>query len=426
MKLRVLFVLFFLKFSFLFSQDGVITIRTDSFAKDDRFYKYQITRELFLVEGDTIKTMTFEGLQEAKIITIKKPPGYKYYAYGFLFFTGNPGPVNPGYVTILVGDYYARNPKLWVDANQNFDFTDDSMYTLPYYNERALEFSLYNAHNPRAENKVVFTRTNLFGKLGFRTQMDNYYKFFYPDRKFIGLDYTYREQRYRCKSGVVRNGTDSFRLGLYDGNQNGLYNDKDSDRIVVINFNDTLFDVTNELFTTKIEKKGKTFFEKNGVAYEVIEMDEAGNVIRIKPAQSNELFGRIKKGRKIPAFNMTTYKGEKKSIKRLNRHEVFMYFGSATDKNFEEDTAMLRQIAAVDSCNIRVILFLYVGKSYEMRFFASRARPNYILALGHRDVSKKLGIRSLPQTLLIGKRRKVKEYGISPKTYYGQLQKMPH
>lgn len=422
MKYYFFLVVVFFLCKLSIAQNDELIIQTDSFAKDDRFNKYHITRELFLVNGDTIKTATFEGLSEAKIITIKKPEGYKLYAYGFIFFAGTENKLNPYYITILVTNYLAKNPKMWIDYNQNFDFTDDPNYSLPYFNEKGTEVFLPNQKNQNGKNKILFTRTSLFGKFEFRKQMNEYYAFFYKDRKFIGIDYTYREQRYLCKSGIVKFGNDSFRIALYDGNRNGLYNDADTDRVIVINYNDSIFDNTNDLFSTKLAKKNETtYFEKNGQVFEILETDEAGNFIKIRPSKSESLFGKIKVGKKIPKFIFTTYKGEKKNIRKYKRQEVFMYFSSATSKNFHSDTAFLRQIAAIDSNKIRVILFLYVNKSFELRYFSSQAKPNYILALGHKNISNKLGIRGLPQTLLVGKKRSVKKYGISPEEYFKNL-----
>jgi hypothetical protein len=98
-----------------------------------------------------------------------------------------------------------------------------------------------------------------------------------------------------------------------------------------------------------------------------------------------------------------------------------MYFTSLTSKNFEKDTAILRKIAAIDSCSIRVIMFLYANKSYTVRIFGSQSKANYTIALGHKILNKKLGIRGLPQTLLVGKRRKVIKYGITPEEYLKTL-----
>jgi hypothetical protein len=406
-----------------FCQHDTMTIQLNTWSKDDRFHKYENTLALFKVQGDTIQSMDFEDLRPAIPIIIKKPIGFKNYAYGYLFFAGSYNNKNEGFVTVLVGDYNAQNPTIWVDNNQNYDFTDDQKQVLPYYYQKGIEIDLENSTILGGKNKILLTRTMLFGKLELRKQKDDYYKYYYKDRTFIGLDLTYREQRYLAKSGIVKLDDDSFRIALHDGNYNGKFNDNDTDRIVIINYNDSIFDTTNDLFASKISKdKKNNYFEKNGKIFEVISIDPAGNFIVIKQSNSDLLFGKIAIGKKIPKVSITTHKGEKKNLKKLNRHQVFMYFTSLTSKNFEKDTAILRKIAAIDSCNIRVIMFLYTNKTYTVRIFGSQSKANYTIALGHKLINKKLGIRGLPQTLLIGKRRKVIKYGLSPKEYLMQLE----
>lgn len=419
---RIFLILLLFKTFGLLAQNDVITVNLDAWGKDDRFHKYENTLALFKVQGDTIKSFDFEDLRPSVNIIIKKPIGFKNYAYGFLFFTGSNNYKNQGYVTVLVGDYNTVNPIMWVDVNQNFDFTDDEKIVMPYYYQKGIEITLPNAQNNAGGNKVLLTRTMLFGKLDLRKYKEEYYQYYYKDRIFVGLDFTYREQRYLAKTGIVKLNDDSFRIALHDGNSNGKFNDNDTDRVIVINYNDSIFDTTNDLFASKLSAdKKNNYFEKNGKIFEIVEADAAGTFIKIKLSNSDLLFGKIAEGKKIPKVNITTHKGEKKNLKKLRKHQVFMYFTSLTSKNFEKDTAILRQIAAIDSCNIRVIMFLYTNKSYTVRIYGSQSKANYTVALGHKVLNKKLGIRGLPQTLLVGKRRKVIKYGITPEEYLNQL-----
>lgn len=423
MRNIILIILLFKTFV-LIAQDDVITVNLNTWAKDDRFHKYENTLALFKVQGDTIKSYDFEDLRPAVNIVIKKPIGYKNYAYGYLFFTGSQNAKNPGYVTVLVADYNVQNPSIWVDKNQNFDFTDETKISLPYFNQKGIEIELESSSVPDGKNKILLTRTMLFGKLDLRKYKDEYYQYYYKDRTFIGLDFTYREQRYLAKSGIVKLNDDSFRIAVHDGNSNGKFNDNDTDRVIVINYQDSIFDTTNDLFASKLSKDSKNnYFEKNGKIFEIVEVDAAGNFIKIKLSNSDLLFGKIAEGKKIPKVNITTHRGEKKNLKKLRKHQVFMYFTSLTSKNFESDTAILRKIAAIDSCSIRVIMFLYANKSYTVRIYGSQSKANYTIALGHKDINKKLGIRGLPQTLLVGKRRKVIKYGLTPQEYLNMLVK---
>ncbi len=399
-------------------------IETNNLGKDERFEKYQITMPLFWLQGDTIKTLSFENMRKAKDIRIIKPKGYSNYAYGFLFFTGKQDNLNPGFTSVLIGGPQTKHPHIFIDHNHNYDFTDDERLTLPYYYEPGKLLELKNDLSPQGSLQILLTKNNLFGKYEFKKQMDDYFDFFYKDRKFIGTEHCYREQRYVTRYGIANIGNDSFKIALFDANSNGKYDDIDTDKVVVSNYNDTIFDTNSDLYSTKISKdKNQMFFEKNGFVYEILEINPTGQFIRFKPGSSDLLFGKIKTGKKIKKFVFTKADGKKQKIKHLRKYNVFMYFTSESAQNFEKDTALVRVIAQTDTSHLKVILFLYVNKSYELRMFDSQSKPNYIVALGSKELSKKLGIRGLPQSLWLGKRRKVKAYGIRPNRFLGEYSK---
>ncbi len=191
-----------------------------------------------------------------------------------------------------------KNHTIFVDENQNFDFTDDTSYTLPYFDEPGVEIELANAQVKEGKIKVVLTRNRLFGqKYEFKQYMDEYYAMAYKGRHFVGIEFTYREQRYITRSGLVKLGRESFKIGLLDANANGVYNDAGVDKILFVNTNDTIFDATNPLNFVIFEKGGKkTYFEKNGKLFLVKEADAAGKYIKIQPSKDAVDFNKIPAG----------------------------------------------------------------------------------------------------------------------------------
>jgi hypothetical protein len=299
----VIIILGFFSFTLNYSKaqtavnDSIVIHLTD-YAKDERFHKFQITLALFMTQGDTIKSMDFENLRPEKNIIIKKPAGYNYYAYGYIFFTGSNVPQNPGYVSVLVCNPFHKHPHMFIDYNQNFDFTDDPRFTLPYFDEPPIEFELANSSDSLARIKVQLTRNKLFGKADFKKYMDEYYAYTYKGRIFAGIEYTYREQRFLARSGTMTMESDSFRIALYDANSNGFYNDADTDKVVFINYNDTIFDATNSLSYQVISSKSnENYFEKNGNVFQILFADKLGKKLIIKPTQTSNGLGRIKKGK---------------------------------------------------------------------------------------------------------------------------------
>ncbi|MCG9879915.1 MAG: hypothetical protein MH472_04885 [Bacteroidia bacterium] len=417
--------LFFLPAFFLLALVGsaqelpVMEVPLTQYAKDDRFDKYQITLALFRVKGDTIWSLDFEGTKPSKPIKIKTAGKHREYAYGNLFFSGSKNSYNPGYVSVLVGDPYNKNPKLYVDHNQNFDFSDDTSYRLPYFDEPALELELINSANPDGRIKILLSRSRAHGqKYEFRRYMDEYYAMAYPGREFMGYEFCYREQRYIARSGMVKLGRESFKIALLDVNANGIYNDAETDKVLFVNLGDSILDATNPLNFVVFSKPGKpNYFEKNDKLYQIVEVDPAGKFVKIKESKDAVEFNRIKIGKKVPKVKLTPAKGNPFKISKLRRKEIYIYFGNRSSKNFHSDTLILRQIAQLNPEKLKVICVLYVNKSYELRIFNSDADPNYYLVYGTKELSTKLGINSLPQYLYLGKRRKVKQYGLNPNEF---------
>lgn len=399
--------------------DSVFTVKLNQFSKDERFDKFKLTLALFLTQNDTIYSFDYEGLKKAQPLIIRRPSGYEKYAYGYLFFSGIPTK-NPGYLTVLVCNPYHKHPHLYIDYNNDLDFNNDPRYTLPFFDEPPLSIELGNKDYPLGKTKVLLTRNKLFGNLyDFKKYMDEYYASIYPDRKFIGIEYTYREQRLQARSGIVKLPDDSFKIALYDANCNGLYNDSDTDKVMVINTKDTVFDATNPLGTFTLNKPGQPmYFEKNGKFFEILHASLTGDSVQIKLTDHNPDLGKIKWGKKVPNIKFTLAKYNKfLKLKKLKKQNVYIYLANTSSRNFASDTLMLRQIAQLDTNNLKVICVLYVNKTYQLKMFDMDAEANYYVALGTKEIAKKLGISSIPQSIWLCKKRRVIKYGIKPSEF---------
>jgi len=410
-KIAIIFILSSLQ---LFSQNEVITVPMNELGRDDRFEKVMITMPVFLTMTDSILSMDFENLKPAKQIKIIRPFGYNSYGYGFAFFTGNTNSQNPGFTNLLFAGIYDVNPHLFVDRNNNYDFTDDGEgYLLPRKKNDSLLVNLYRNDDTLAGIFIKLKLLNFGTQTAYKKLMNEYYQYFYKDRTLAGIEHCFREQRYIIKCGMVKFNEDSFRLALYDGNSDGFYNEPDSDRVITANIDDTIFDSKDELRSFSITKK-KMFVEYHGEQFEILEIDKAGRFIKLKPLSENLLLGKTKIGNKIPKLKFTTWNGEKKKIKKLRKYDVFLYFTGANVKSFSADTTSLRKIADAYPDKLKVIAFIDVNKSYELKIFGTYSNLNYIAAYKEREIIQKLAIKGLPASIWLGKRRKVIHYNLKP------------
>ncbi len=398
-----------------------VTVSLTEYARDDRFERFNLNLALFEVKNDTILTWDFEGLKTAEPLQIKKPSGFNYYAYGYVFFAANGGSKSPGFLTILVGNPYHKNPSLFADLNNNNDFTDDGeARLLPWRGDTAVHTFCIAQTNRCAT--VKFTRHVVDGKFEYKRLMNEYYQFTYPDRKFIGMEHCYREQQYQAKAGVLKLDGDSVRVAIFDANNNGVFNEPDSDKLVLANLSDTLIYPFDDLYSSTISKKaGLCFVDKNGRQFEFVEAAPDGSWINLLVKGRGDYANQIKKGKKLPRFKYITHKGEKIRIRKLNRYQLYLYFGNPQSASFSADTAALRELMTNFGSTLRVVGFIEVQKSYELSIIGQYGHLNWILAHKDKNLNRALGIRGIPSSIYTRKRRRVVQYNLSPAELLEQL-----
>jgi len=406
----------------VWAQQEMIVELTE-YARDDRFDRLNLNLALFEMKNDTILTWDFEGLRKAKSVTIIKPDGFKAYAYGYVFFAGNHQGDNPGFITVLIGNPYHTRPTLFADLNNNNNFTDDNYsIALPWRGDTTeIEMCLSGTNTC---TKIKFTRHLMESKQVYKDLMNEFYQLTYPNRKFIGMDHSYRLQQYQVKGGITLAGGDSIRVALFDANNNGFYNEPDSDRFVLANLTDTIFYPFDDLYSSTISKKsGHCFIDKNGKQFEFVSAEPNGERLTFKVLDQTNNSGQIKVGKKLPLFKYITWKGERKKIRKLRKYGLYIYFGSPQAANFAADTAALRVLAHDYQKTLRIIGFIEVNKSYELSIFGQYSYLNWILAYKNKELNRKLGIRGLPSSIYTKNRRRVIRYNLTPNELLQELKK---
>jgi hypothetical protein len=405
--------------------NDLIYVKLDSWAKDERFDKTQIITPFYFVQNDTIKTLDFESMRESKKIRITKPDGFKSYAYGYLFFNGIPNEQNPGYVNMLMVDIAERVPKLFIDRNNNYNFTDDGPAVnipMPFNRKESVLLELNRLDNVNASIAVLLSRMDYSNKYSYKNLLNEYYELYYKDRKFCGIEYGFREQRYTARQGIVRLEDDSFRIALQDINSNGLYNEPEMDKIITANYPDTVFDSKDELRAQLISKEKQEWrFEKNGRLFEIVHIDAAGMYLTLREIKDEAMGNKLAIGKKAPNFAYIDWQGKRNKLRKLIKYNVFIYYTGPYAKNFSADTATLRTISNEFKDCVKVIGFIDVNKSYELKIFGTYSDLNWIAAYKNKYITQKLRVRGIPSSLWLGKRRKVKQYNLTPQQFLDTL-----
>jgi len=411
---------------FLFAQSNLVHVSLDQWGKDEKFDKALNPIAFYYTKGDSIFAFDMENLKEPEVLIIKRPEGYKSYAYGFVHFTGVANTKSNGMTNLLLVNVDQRDPWLFIDRNNNLDFTDDDKPVRmpgPFFLKDSVLIELKSSLTGGGSIAIKLSRINFMNRYSYKTLLNEYYEFYYKDRKFVGIDQCFREQRYQLRQGVFRTAVDSFKIGVLDVNSNGRYNDKDTDMIITAGYGDSVFDSRDELhsFVIKSDKNGQ-YLERNGEQYAILQVDPAGKYVVFRQADSTELFDKIQPGKKVPRFSFYDWEGKKHKIRKYRRKQVYIYFTGPSLSGFSKDTAWLRKLAADYKDKIVVIGFIDVNKSYELKIFGTYSNLNWIAAFKDKYTLQKIRLRGLPSSLWLDKKRKVLRYQITPEQLYKNMQ----
>ncbi|MFA6260757.1 MAG: hypothetical protein WC760_04775 [Bacteroidia bacterium] len=426
MQRLLFFLIYFTGATILFAQQSLVHVQLNTWARNERFDKMINPIAFYYTQGDTILSNDIENLNDPEIIQIVRPPGYLSYAYGYVFFKGSTDTRNPGMVALLLANVAEKDPVLFADHNNNYDFTDDGpAIILPrhwHFKDTAL-IELKRKDNPAASMILQLSRINFMNKYAYKNLLEEYYSMSSGVRKFVGIENCFREQRYNTRSGIFATESDTFRIALCDMNGNGLYNDKDTDRLVLANQEDSVFDAADELHSFALSKhKADQYIERNGMQYEILQIDPAGKYMVLKEADSSQQFDKLAAGKKVKKFNFYDWEGKKHKIARYKKKEVFIYYTGIHSRNFKEDTIILRKIMERFAKRIQVIVFLDVQKSYELKIFGAYSNLNWIAAFKDKYTIQALKLKGIPSSILLARKRRVKIYNLTPSDVLRQLE----
>lgn len=413
----------------LAQQTNLYFVKLSSWAKDEQFNKLQLIMPFYEVLADTVESNDFENMRTPQKIAIRKPAGFVSYAYAYFFFNGANHPNNPGQVPVLMVNYKERNPQLFIDYNVNYDFTDDgNPIRLPmvYNKSDSLVVTICRTDKPTACNAVKLERMNFINQYAYKNLLNEYYDLYYKERKFIGIDYCFREQRYHAREGIVKTATDSFRVALIDVNYNGIFNEPGIDKIATANLTDSIIESKDEMRSMLIpENREDWVVEKNGIPYQFVQLDEAGDHITLRELPEFTNQNRLPLGKKVPSFMCIDWKGTKHKLKKFRKKQVYIYYTGTYTKNFEQDTMLLRKLSTDFQNELQVIGFLDVNRSYELSVFGTYSNLNWIAAYKNKYITRDLKLRGIPSSMWLGKRRKLKAYNLTPAQLYELMSKEP-
>lgn len=332
-------------------------------------------------------------------------------AFGFVNFGGWKNDDLSGNTLIAVSQYLFGKPVIYVDFNHNLDLRDDAM-PLIFNNLRdTVTFSLFNPEaaganvtyklfypqyeSPQAAKQIE----TILGKTGVGR-----------DNKVLPVQYWLSYAA--ANSFVIDTTVDSvnIRIGLYDENKNGLFNDE-NDRIMI-------GDVISKKISPSLSD-GAVSYTPNCVirlqnkSYKVLEIGANGDFMRLQATEEDAL--RMFEGEKVIDFPFKRVDAEPTTLyEQLNAEKyTVLYFWGLWCKNCQTSTSKLATLSARYSGKMQVIAMNVGDHTDNIRkhFFAHNLQ--WLNGIATKDILTIFLTDTYPTCVLISPDKKILRFNAS-------------
>ncbi len=332
-------------------------------------------------------------------------------AFGFVNFGGWKNDDLGGNTLIAVSQYQFGKPVIYVDYNHNLDLRDDGT-PFTFNNLRdTVAFSLFNA-------EVV--GANLA------------YKLFYPQHESpqaakqietilgktgVGRDNKVSPVQYwlsytTANSLMIDTTLDSvnIRIGLYDENKNGLFNDA-SDRIMI---GDAISQkISPSLSDGAVEYAANCVIRLQNKSYKVVEIAANGSFIHLQATDEDAL--RMFEGEKVIDFPFKRVDAEMTTLyEQLNAEKyTVLYFWGLWCKNCQTSTSKLATLSTRYAGKMQVIAMNVGDHTDNIRnhFFAHNL--NWLNGIATKDILTIFLTDTYPTCVLISPDKKILRFNAS-------------
>jgi len=273
-------------------------------------------------------------------------------AFATEYFLGHPGSVPRG-IGLLVADYLTGQPRIYVDLNNNLNFSDDgSLVKLGEDSTAILTF--HRNDNPQATFSIRYSLS-----YGSSEEGKEIAKMFHH-QPLIEKGYMLpNHQRFDTKRMNNRMGSGDLdgipiKFALHDYDCNGYFDDNGSDRLF-ISYPDVDFrtDLTSGAFTLQDDS---TYFAFNDQNFEVTEVDSLGSYFSFKKADA-EFKPPLANGQKLPDLGFELINGQKASFDQYlgdGKYFIIDVWGNWC-KGCHQSAPDLKKLAEDHSDKVKVI-----------------------------------------------------------------------
>ncbi|HPO61934.1 MAG TPA: TlpA disulfide reductase family protein [Candidatus Kapabacteria bacterium] len=382
------------------------------------------TIPLYKLYFDTLKIKSKENPENVKILPLIKPDikNSKDTAFFRIFFTGFESSEKTAYERVhycIVGNYKADTTYIWVDLNNNLNFTDDNaLYTLTKDTSIIIKF-----YNSKVENGIFQYKIS---KIKFR---DSVSKASIVEHYYVGEgsegakttepDYWLSEVRLNILSCDTVIKGEKVQIGLFDNNCNGLYIDMDtvtpnyalSDRVLIGEYGNSI--ISSDPCDGAVALIPETLFKINNQVYWVKEVEQTGKYIIME--ETDKPYNILSAGDKVPDLELTLFNNEKANLKELiipgiyNLIDIWGFWCKGCVLTLPQ----LKEYDSLYSDRINIIgLHCYKSSKKKAREFVEQYEMKWTQGFLNSNIEKTLLSNSYPFYILIDPNGKIVKFNI--------------
>lgn len=322
-------------------------------------------------------------------------------AIAFNYFTGWENSSIENSTAFLFGNYTSHLPIVYVDYNHNLDFSDDGR-PLKFNIDSTLTVYLRNSKIQSAFFPIKFFYPDLEPEQ--KEQIQSIFATMGPDvegNSIVGIDYWLADKRknYRVVNSWL-NGK-AIKVGLYDYNCNGLFNDLGQDRILIGNFEEDI--ISDKLEKGAIEYSEKVQIPIAGEIYEVVEIEATGKYLKL--IKSNKVYHKpLGIGDNVGDIKIELISGQTIKINELQKENKFILldFWGSWCRGCTQQLPDLKRLAN-NSNKIQVIGLNYGDNLSTIKNHLSKHDILWENGIANDEIMNKLRIDGFPNYLLIDK-----------------------
>lgn len=384
-------------------------------AIDDRFGRSMMVAPCFYYSNRPEEFRSFAAGDELlKKTEIRLPENFGVFkdtAYGYFYYSGAENPFASGYIMFVLGNNRRLElpHALWIDRNNNLDFTDDGPPDTSVYYRRFVDVAIPGLKPGQGTYMVRLSRFPVDSFFSFKNMVNTYFGAARGNKRFADANHSFREQRLNILAADVRvqipNGQrDSFRIGLKDANCNGYFHEPGIDELMIGPFGQIL---TAEKAQIIAENKGQ-MIEWELQRYQITSIATDGSVLKFHRINNAQLDNSLKPGKKIPSFKFRTTAElkHKQRIRSLRGKPLYIYIWNSNKTLFKQDSASINLLIAKHP-EIRVLCLNYGDSPKWVAKFNQYYNTQWNMGFSSSEINDKLKLQYIPWGIFLDKKQKV-------------------